>query len=198
MAGSRGTTTGMSATGKPKVLTNSLRQSLLSPELLARASRSREPIAISLDSAWDDNGNVCDWQAEGPNEQLASELAITGAISSGQPLTRADCDQARLAWDDNGNVCDWQAEGPNEQLASDPTITGAIISGQPLTVAYCDQARLAWDDKGNVCDWQAEGPNEQLASDPHITGAIISGQPLTRADCDPSGQARLERQRECL
>ena len=98
--------------------------------------------------AWDDNGNVCDWQ---PQEQLASEPTITGAISLGQPLTRADCDQARLAWDDNGNVCNWQ---PQEQLASEPTITGAITLGQPLTRADCDQAGLAWDDNGNVCDWQ--------------------------------------------
>ena len=72
--------------------------------------------------AWDDNGNVCDWQ---PQEQFASEATITGAISLDQPLTRADCDQARLAWDDNGNVCDWQAEGPKEQLASELAITGA-------------------------------------------------------------------------
>ena len=96
----------MSVTGKPKVLRNSLRQTLLSP----------------------------------------------GTISSGQPLTRADCDQARLAWDDNGNVCDWQAEGPKERLASSPTITGAISSGQPLTRADCDKAGLPWDDNGNVCD----------------------------------------------
>ena len=45
--------------------------------------------------AWDDNGNVCDWQ---PPEQLASEPDITGAITSAQPLTRADCNQAGLAW----------------------------------------------------------------------------------------------------
>ena len=91
-------------------------------------------------------------EAEGPKEQLASDPTITGAISLGQPLTRADCDQAGLAWDDNGNVCDWQAEGPKEQLASDPTITGAISSGQPLTRADCDKAGLPWDDNGNVCD----------------------------------------------
>jgi hypothetical protein len=124
--------------------------------------------------AWDDTGNVCDWQAEAPKEQLASEptpddwqaeapkeqLAseptpdITGAISSGQPLTRADCDQAGLTWDDTGNVCDWQSEGPKEQLASEPTaeITGAITSSQPLTRADCGQAGLAWDDNGNVCE----------------------------------------------
>ena len=79
---------------------------------------------------------------------------ITGPITLGQPLTRADCGQAGLAWDDNGNVCDWQSESPKEQLASEPTpdITGAITLGQPLTRADCDQAGLAWDDNGNVCE----------------------------------------------
>ena len=85
--------------------------------------------------------------------QFSAHATTIGAASEeAQPLTRADCDQARLAWDDNGNVCDWQAEGPKEQLASDPTITGAISSGQPLTRADCDKAGLPWDDNGNVCD----------------------------------------------
>jgi hypothetical protein len=59
--------------------------------------------------AWDDNGNVCDWQAEAQKAELAAEPVeeITAAIPSGQPLTRADCDAVGLAWDDNGNVCDW-------------------------------------------------------------------------------------------
>jgi hypothetical protein len=133
--------------------------------------------------AWDDNGNVCDWQSESPKERLASEPTpdVTGAISSVQPLTRADCNQAGLARDDNGNICDWQ---PQEQLASEPDITEAITSAQPL-----NQAGLAWDDDGNVCDWQSESSNEQLASEatPDITGAITSGQPLTRTDCDKAG-----------
>jgi hypothetical protein len=106
--------------------------------------------------AWDDHGNVCNSQVEGPEQQLASEPAaeITEAITSGQPLTRTDCDQAGLTWDDTGNVCDWQSEGPKEQLASEPTpdITGAITSSQPLTRADCDKAGLAWDDNGNVCE----------------------------------------------
>src|SRR6476620_6071774 len=57
--------------------------------------------------AWDDSGNVCDWQANGPGQQLASEPDVTGSIPSVQPLTRADCDQAGLPWDNNGNVCAW-------------------------------------------------------------------------------------------
>ena len=105
--------------------------------------------------------------------QFSAHATTIGAASEeAQPLTRADCDQARLAWDDNRNVCDWQAERPNEQLASELAITGAISSGQPLTRADCDQARLAWDDHGNVCDWQAEGPKEQFASDPTITAPL--------------------------
>jgi hypothetical protein len=34
--------------------------------------------------AWNDNGNVCDWQAEGPKAQLASETTpdITGGVTS--------------------------------------------------------------------------------------------------------------------
>jgi hypothetical protein len=102
--------------------------------------------------AWGDNGNVCDWQSEGPKEQLASEPAFTGASSSGQPLTRAACEKTGLAWDDNANVCDWQTGETEEQLASAPTITGAISSGQPLTRADCVQAGLKWDDNGNVCE----------------------------------------------
>ena len=60
----------MSATGKPKVLRNSLRQSLLSPELLARASRSREPIAISLDS----RGTTTGMSATGKPKVLRNSL----------------------------------------------------------------------------------------------------------------------------
>ena len=48
---------------------------------------------------------------------LAAPMVVGAASEEAQPLTRADCDQARLAWDDNRNVCDWQAERPNEQLA---------------------------------------------------------------------------------
>jgi hypothetical protein len=101
--------------------------------------------------AWDDDGNICDWQ---PQEQLASEPTITGTITSVQPLTRVDCGRAGLAWDDNGNVCDWQPESSKQQLASEPMpdITGAITSGQPLTRADCDKAGLAWNDSGNVCE----------------------------------------------
>jgi hypothetical protein len=60
--------------------------------------------------AWDENGNVCDWQANSPKAQLAAAPIeeITAAIPSGQPLTRADCDATGFAWDENGNVCDWQ------------------------------------------------------------------------------------------
>jgi hypothetical protein len=70
--------------------------------------------------AWDDNGNVCDWQ---PQEQVASEL-ITEAVASNQPLTRAGCDKVGFAWDDNGNVCDWQSaesqSSPTLEIASKP------------------------------------------------------------------------------
>ena len=55
--------------------------------------------------AWDDNGNVCDWQAT--KAQVAGEPIQEITAASGQPLTRVDCDAAGLAWDDNGNVCDW-------------------------------------------------------------------------------------------
>jgi len=55
--------------------------------------------------AWDDNGNVCDWQAT--KAQIAAESIQEITAASGQPLTRVDCDAAGLAWDDNGNVCDW-------------------------------------------------------------------------------------------
>jgi hypothetical protein len=112
--------------------------------------------------AWDDNGNVCDWQ---PQEQVASEL-ITEAVASNQPLTRAACDKVGFAWDDNGNVCDWQSQ---EQVASEP-ITEAVASNQPLTRAACDKVGFAWDDNGNVCDWKSaesqSSPNLEIASKP--------------------------------
>src|SRR5918996_4292273 len=59
--------------------------------------------------AWDQNANVCDWQAEAPTAGLGAEPVqeITAATRSTQPLTRADCDAAGLAWADNANVCDW-------------------------------------------------------------------------------------------
>ena len=66
--------------------------------------------------AWNDNGNVCDWQ---PTQELASE-PITGAIASSQPLTRAACDKAGLAWNDNRNVCDFakSQSSPTSEIAS--------------------------------------------------------------------------------
>src|SRR5262245_44313725 len=94
--------------------------------------------------AWDDNGNVCDWQAT--KAELAAEPIQEITAASGQPLTRVDCDAAGLAWDDNGNVCDWQAT--KAELAAETS-----ADAQPLTRVDCDAARLAWDDNGNVCDW---------------------------------------------
>src|SRR5262245_66488673 len=58
--------------------------------------------------AWDDNGNVCDWQAT--KAELAAEPIQEITAASGQPLTRVDCDAAGLAWDDNGKVWAWQAK----------------------------------------------------------------------------------------
>ena len=115
--------------------------------------------------AWDDNGNVCGTQSEGPRAQLFSEPApdITGAVTSGQPLTRVDCDKAGLAWDDHGNVCG------APQLASEPVqdSIAAFISSQPLTRVDCDNAGMVWNDRANVCG-QSEASSE-AASKPHGT-----------------------------
>jgi hypothetical protein len=123
------------------------------PNAHASTTADAQPLTrVDCDAAglaWDDNGNVCDWQAT--KAELAPIQEITAAIPSGQPLTRVDCDAAGLAWDDNGNVCDWQAT--KAELAPIQEITAAIPSGQPLTRVDCDAAGLAWDDNGNVCDW---------------------------------------------
>jgi hypothetical protein len=73
--------------------------------------------------AWDD-GNVCDWQAEGPKD-VETTPEITAAIPSGQPLTRASCNKAGMVWNDRANVC---GLGPNETTTTQSSISSKIAS----------------------------------------------------------------------
>jgi hypothetical protein len=73
--------------------------------------------------AWD-NGNVCDWQAEGPKD-VEPTPEITAAIPSGQPLTRADCNKAGVVWNDRANVC---GLGPKETTTTQSSISSKIVS----------------------------------------------------------------------
>jgi hypothetical protein len=73
--------------------------------------------------AWDD-GNVCDWQAEGPKD-VEPTTEITAAIPSGQQLTRADCNKAGMVWNDRANVC---GLGPKETTTTQSSISLKIAS----------------------------------------------------------------------
>jgi lipoprotein-anchoring transpeptidase ErfK/SrfK len=108
------------------------------------------------------------------NQVLAEDV-------SPQPLTRFDCDKARMAWDDTANVCgaaSLAAEAAPEAQGAQTADTAA----QPLTREDCAKADMAWDDNANVCgaaSLAAEAAPEAQGAQTADTVA----QPLTREDC---------------
>jgi lipoprotein-anchoring transpeptidase ErfK/SrfK len=81
--------------------------------------------------AWDDDANVCG---------SGSERTVT----SSQPLTRNECDNAGMRWNDNANVC-------GEKSGANQAGSEATTPGQPLTRGDCDKAGMTWKDNANVC-----------------------------------------------
>src|SRR5262245_63901601 len=80
---------------------------------------------------------------------------MSAALASGayayQPLTRSDCEAAKLVWDDNANVCAGSIEAVDVPSGSEPT----QAAGQPLTRTDCDRADMRWNDNAHVCEEKA-------------------------------------------
>ena len=96
---------------------------------------------------------------------------------STQPLTRVDCDNAKMAWDENANVC---------------IANSGNVSRQPLTRLSCESAGMVWNDTANVCgeatqaaEARPEAPVAQPMRKSEVADTLI--QPLTRHACDNVG-----------
>jgi hypothetical protein len=89
---------------------------------------------------------------------------------SNQPLTRIDCDKARLSWNDNANVCGSASEGARTL----PKPAAAERSGQPLTRADCDKAGMKWNDSANVCGEKSGTQTASKATSPVPSTILIN------------------------
>ena len=142
------------------------------------------------------------------NASLNSELE-KGAVSaakrepsaidtSGQPLTRVDCDKAGMAWSDSANVCGSVAGEATANTA--PSSEAPETASQPLTRADCDNAGMQWSDSANVCGTKSEESKTQAASEapPEALTDGTASQPLTRIDCDKANMVWNERANVCV
>ena len=107
--------------------------------------------------AWNDGANVCGLVA---GETIA-ETSPTPEVpeTASQPLTRADCDKARMQWSDSANVCGTKSEESKTQAASaaPPEALTEGTASQPLTRIECDKASKVWNESSNVCGEKSEG-----------------------------------------
>jgi hypothetical protein len=93
-------------------------------------------------------------------------LVIGATLTSGayayQPLTRSDCEGAKLVWDENANVC----RGSIEAVAAASGSETTQAAGQPLTRTDCDRADMRWNDNAHVCEDKAltEAATPEIAS----------------------------------
>jgi tetratricopeptide (TPR) repeat protein len=82
--------------------------------------------------------------------------------TSGQSLTRVDCDKAGMVLNESANVCGSVAGEATAQNA--PKSEAPETLSQPLTRADCDKARMQWSDSANVCGTKSEESKTQAAS----------------------------------
>jgi hypothetical protein len=85
---------------------------------------------------WNETANVCGAVAQvaeaAPDAQGVPTVPTSEVVdTSGQPLTRADCDKAGMLWNDTANVCEAAQEGKSEtQDLVNPT---ALEETAPIT-----------------------------------------------------------------
>ena len=108
---------------------------------------------------------------------VANHAYAQGTLT--QPLTRADCDKARMAWDENANACKGNS---------------VDVVGQPLTNADCDKAGAVWNDNANVCEMASR--EDPTAATPEA--AAVLSQPLTRSECDRAGMTWDDQANACV
>jgi hypothetical protein len=103
---------------------------------------------------WNERTNVCG---------KATELQTMGGVlpqiiptedTTGQPLTRAICEAAKMQWNESSNVC-----GAGSMPFAAQQSAAAEMPAQPLTRADCVKAGLTWNESTNVC-----GKTERKAS----------------------------------
>ena len=82
---------------------------------------------------------------------------------SGQPLSRAACDEAKMVWNENANVCGAASLNAGIPSASSWETSVVETSRQPLTRAACNEAGMAWNERANVCGSQLEGANARVS-----------------------------------
>ena len=88
--------------------------------------------------------------------RLITWCCLASGAYAYQPLTRSDCEDAKLVWDDNANVCAGSIEAVDRP--SEPETAQAAV--QPLTRTDCDRADMRWNDIAYVCrDRQYANPD---------------------------------------
>ena len=99
--------------------------------------------------------------------------------TTGQPLTRATCEAAKMQWNESSNVC-----GAGSMPFAAQQSAAAETPAQPLTRADCVKAGLTWNESTNVC-----GKTERKASTVKAVPVAIPRPKSARAEHVKSTEA---------
>src|SRR5262249_59150445 len=81
---------------------------------------------------WNDNADVCGVSS---GAITATSQPTAPPETSGQPLTRADCDKASMAWNDRANVCGLSLEEAKHVPAGAPKTAAKTEKTKPKAEA---------------------------------------------------------------